>query len=133
MKTTLHLPFPPSVNSLYDGGKNTNRRFISDRYKRWQQDAGMAILGQRHRNHRHKEPVQVVYTLSPPDKRKRDVFNYEKAISDLLVKHQIIADDTLIERGVVQWSIHQHGVLVVIEDMVTDNGYATFEWSPSRI
>lgn len=124
MKTVLALPFPPSVNGLYDGGKNTSRRFISDRYKAWQDDAYYALLGQRHRSHRHKEPVQVVYTFSPPDKRRRDVFNYEKAVSDFLVKHRIIEDDSLIERGVVQWSTHTAGVTVVIEPMVTDCGYA---------
>jgi Holliday junction resolvase RusA-like endonuclease len=117
VKTTLTLPFPPSVNSLYDGGKNTNRRFISDRYKRWQEDAGYSILNQRDRRHRHVGPVQVTYTFTPPDKRRRDAFNFEKAVSDFLVKHQIIADDCLIMRGTVQWMTSQHPVLVVIQDI----------------
>ena len=117
MKTVLALPFPPSVNSLYDGGKNTPRRFTSDRYKRWQEDAYYALLGERHRTHRHKGPVRVTYTFCPPDKRHRDVFNYEKAVSDFLTKHQIISDDSQIQRGTVQWAYQQQGVLVVIEDM----------------
>lgn len=116
MKTVLALPFPPSVNSLYDGGKNTNRRFTSERYKRWQEDAYYALLGQRHRNHRHKGQVDVTYTFCRPDKRHRDCFNYEKAVSDFLVKHHIIPDDSLIERGTVQWATQPEGVLVVIQD-----------------
>src|SRR5947209_6200972 len=97
MKTLLELPFPPSVNGLYDGGKNTARRFTSEKYKRWQEDAYYAMLGQKGRHHRHKEPVQVTYSFTRPDKRPRDVFNYEKAVSDFLVKHSILADDALIE------------------------------------
>ena len=117
LKTHLTLPFPPSVNSLYDGGKNSNRRFISDQYKRWQEDAGMHLLGERDRRHRHIGPVEVTYTFARPDKRHRDVFNYEKAVSDFLVKHSILADDKLIQRGTVQWSISQHPVIVVIQDI----------------
>ena len=103
MRTLLTFPFPPSVNSLYDGGKNTKRRFTSERYARWIEDAGWHLLSQRDRNNRHTGPVEVVYTLCPPDKRRRDVFNYEKAISDLLVKHGILSDDVLIQKGTVQW------------------------------
>ena len=99
-------------------------RFTSDRYKRWQEDAYYALLGQKARTHRHKDPVQVTYIFTRPDKRQRDVFNYEKAISDFLVKHQILADDTLIECGIVQWSHGLGGVLVCIVPMVTDCGYA---------
>lgn len=124
MKTVLTLPFPPSVNSLYDGGKNTNRRFISDRYKRWQDDAYYALLGQRNRNHRHKEPVQITYSFTRPDKRARDVFNYEKAVSDFLVKHGILADDSLIECGIVQWTHGTGGVTICIVPLVTDFGNA---------
>lgn len=49
-------------------------------------------------------PVQVIYKFGRPDKRARDVFNLEKAVSDLLVAHGIIKDDTLIYRGTVEWA-----------------------------
>jgi crossover junction endodeoxyribonuclease RusA len=118
VKTLLRLPFPPSVNSLYDGGRNTKRRFISDTYRAWLEHAGYALLTQPDRKHRHAGPVQVTYTFCPPDKRNRDVFNYEKAVSDLLVKHEIIEDDSLIRRGVVQWANRPDGVTILIQDML---------------
>ena len=98
----LVLPFPPSVNSLYDGGKRAARRFTSDSYRAWQADAYEALLKQPDHSSRHALPVQGTYTFSRPDNRRRDVFNLEKAVSDFLVKHGILADDTLIERGTVQ-------------------------------
>lgn len=50
------------------------------------------------------EPVQVTYRFGKPDKRNRDLFNLEKAVSDLLVEHGILADDSLIHRGIVEWA-----------------------------
>ncbi len=129
MKTVLHLPFPPTVNGLYSTNFKTKRRFKSEAYERWEQDAYYALLGERHRLHRHKEQVQVTYTFTPPDKRHRDVFNYEKAVSDFLVKHQILADDTLIVRGIVQWMTGTHPVTIVIEDWLNDWGYASKDGS----
>jgi crossover junction endodeoxyribonuclease RusA len=116
VKTILALPFPPSVNGLYDGGRNSKRRFTSDSYRAWQADAYEALLGQPARSSRYSQPVQVTYTFGRPDKRRRDVFNLEKAVSDFLVKHGILTDDTLIERGTVQWG-SEPGVIVCIEPL----------------
>lgn len=113
MITRLWLPFPPTANNLFSGGLNTKRRFPSAAYKAWQQHAGYALLTQPDRHHRHTTPVEVVYTFCPPDKRRRDVFNLEKPVSDLLVKHGILADDSLIRKGTVQWG-DKDGVDVLI-------------------
>jgi Holliday junction resolvase RusA-like endonuclease len=120
LRTILRLPFPPSVNGLYDGGKNSVRRFTSDIYKAWQADAYEALLQQSARTSRHNHPVEVTYTFGRPDKRRRDVFNLEKAVSDFLVKHRILSDDALIERGTVQWGI-ESGVVVHIESLQASN------------
>lgn len=114
MKTVLALPFPPSVNNLFANGKRG--RFTSQKYAAWQADAFEALLKQPARFDRYSGPVHVIYTFGRPDNRRRDVFNLEKAVSDFLVKHSILADDTLIERGVVQWG-DVPGVNVVIESL----------------
>lgn len=57
----------------------------------------------------------MTYSFTPPDNRRRAVFNYEKAVSDLLVKHGIIADDSDIRRGTVEWIEGSPGVAVLIE------------------
>jgi Holliday junction resolvase RusA-like endonuclease len=120
VKTVLHLPFPPSVNSLYDGGQHTKRRFISDHYKAWLREAGLVLLTQPARLNRHVGPVEVLYTFSPPDKRRRDLFNLEKSVSDLLVKQGVIADDSLIHRGTVEWGAGS-GVRVEVTDLQPTN------------
>lgn len=114
MRTVLTLPFPPSVNSLYINGRH--RRAISKRYEDWQIKAWAALVQQPDRFHRHVAPVHVIYTFGRPDNRRRDVFNLEKAVSDLLVKHGVLADDTLIERGTVQWG-SEPGVVILIEPL----------------
>lgn len=108
----LTLPFPPSVNNLF--ANSSHGRFTTPRYAAWKSDAYVELLRQPARFARHTGPVRVTYTFGRPDKRRRDVFNLEKAVSDFLVAHGILADDTLIEHGTVQWGA-EPGVLVVIE------------------
>lgn len=50
-------------------------------------------------------PVKIIYTMYFPDKRNRDLFNYEKLISDILVKNGIIIDDNhnVISEGIVRF------------------------------
>lgn len=112
----LDWPFPPSVNSLYDGGHKTHRRFKSDTYKDWLRKLqgtvkvrGLAIF---------TNPCKAIYTLQRPDKRRRDVANYEKAVSDALVKHGVLSDDTLIEEITLKWGEAPQGVRVEIMEIV---------------
>ena len=102
------------MNNLFADGKHG--RFTSQRYAAWQADAYEALLKQPARLDRHTEPVEVTFTFGRPDNRRRDVFNLEKAVSDFLVKHRILADDALIERGTVQWG-DAIGVLIAIESL----------------
>lgn len=111
MRTRLWLPFPPSVNNLFFNA--THGRVTSKNYADWQRRAWEALVQQPDRLHRHTDPVAVTYTFDRPDKRRRDVFNGEKAVSDFLVKHGVLADDSLIHRGTVQWG-EAHGVTVEI-------------------
>lgn len=47
--------------------------------------------------------IEATYRFGRPDKRRRDVENLPKAISDLLVSQQVIGDDSMIERMVLEW------------------------------
>jgi crossover junction endodeoxyribonuclease RusA len=91
----LELPFPPSVNSC------------------WRAVRGRTILSARGREYRAKAiracrdaevvdgPVSVKIYLYPPDRRRRDVDNYAKAILDALVHARVLRDDSLIDRLVL--------------------------------
>jgi len=87
----IMLPFPPSANAMF-----TNRRGGRARtkaYDMWINDAGTQLLTQRPK--RHTGPVTVAITVGLPDKRNRDLDNLLKPLLDLLVKHQIIQDDSV--------------------------------------
>jgi Holliday junction resolvase RusA-like endonuclease len=119
----LFLPWPPTVNNLFVNNPRTRGRFPSKAYKAWQEDAGKALLKQAPLPE-FKGPVSITFTLGRPDKRRRDAFNYIKAPEDLLVKHGILEDDSLVEKGTVQWSPHVFGVRIEIEPFVAEQEVA---------
>ena len=97
---TLVLPFPPSTNGLFSGKK---RRFPSPRYKAWQIEANKALAYQSPLP-RFDGPVFVGLAFGRPDKRRRDLGNLEKAVTDQLVKNGVLEDDSLIEELRLCWS-----------------------------
>ena len=100
----LSLPFPPTVNNLYANRGARGGRYKTAAYKAWEQLAGVAIKDG------HRQGI-VIYSLAValrrPDRRARDLGNYEKALSDLLVSHGVVADDSGCERLSMQWD---HGM-----------------------
>jgi len=95
----LMLPYPPSINGLFAGKA---RRFTSRAYKSWQADADYALMQQTPLP-RFTDRVAMTLTFGRPDKRRRDLGNLEKAVSDQLVKSGILADDSLIEILMLAW------------------------------
>ena len=108
----LDLPFPPSVNGLFATNFKTKRRFSTKQYKAWESAAMLAIVQQNVGKQLGK--VKVTYEYGRPDKRRRDVENYAKAVSDILVSANIITDDSEIEEMLLKWA-DVTGVRVTIE------------------
>lgn len=96
----LHLPFPPSVNSAYANGGNKRGRHKTEQYVGWIKEASTVVKAS------HRQGLGL-YSLSiclqRPDKRQRDLGNYEKAVSDFLVMHGVVKDDQYCERLVMTW------------------------------
>lgn len=93
---TFEVEKPPSANNLYRNvpGKG---RVRSDAYKAWQHRAGWQVELARPGFISGK--VEVRYAIPwPKDKRRRDLENLAKPLSDLLVKHRLIEDDSRIVR-----------------------------------
>jgi len=80
------LPLPPSVNALYGGGSK-QRRFKSAGYKNWLERCPKL-------EPKMFKKIALRYTFYFPDKRMRDIGNYEKAVSDYLVAQNFIEDDS---------------------------------------
>jgi crossover junction endodeoxyribonuclease RusA len=111
--TTLTLPFPPTTNHLF--ATVGRRRIRSAKYRAWSELAGFQM--NRQRPTPIKGPVLLHYEFQEgQDKRKRDIGNLEKAVTDLLVEHGVIeADDGSIVREIrLCWSPEVTGVRVGI-------------------
>jgi len=119
----IMLPFPPSVNGLFAGKK---RRYKSDKYKAWLEDAKDDLTYQKYvdgfkwKNHTGK--VKITLLLKAPDKRIRDLDNLLKAVLDFLVTHQVIVgdDSRYVKELCAFWdykAMEHAGCFVIIEDL----------------
>lgn len=95
MHYELYLPFPPTVNNYYS--KTQRGVYISHKGRKFRamvQDAIMEQMPDVHINDR----MLVEIVLFPPDKRKRDVDNYNKSVLDALTHAGLWEDDSLIDQ-----------------------------------
>lgn len=107
----LELPFPPSVNSAYANGGNKRGRHKTLQYADWIKLASTAVK-QSHRQ--GVGPYSLQIALERPDRRARDLGNYEKCLSDFLVMHGIVKDDSYCRRLTMYWAENLPAPCVVI-------------------
>ena len=111
----LTIPRPPSVNALYKNvpGKG---RVKTKEYRQWIKEAGWILKAQGF------TPMTGWVAMSvrvvKPDRRKRDLMNIEKALSDLLVSTGVIEDDRLITVAKFAWtSADLEGVSITLKEV----------------
>ena len=93
------LPNPPSVNHLFQNVRNIGRVPTKD-YITWKKEAGLCIMAAR----ASQPKIPGGYELQIiSGHRKCDLGNIEKAVSDLLVEMQVVVDDRLAQRIVLEW------------------------------
>lgn len=97
----IDLPFPPSVNAAYANSTRGKGRHKSKAYLQWEK---LAAIGIRDSHRLGYGPYSLAICLRKPDRRRRDLGNYEKVVSDLLVAHGVVKDDSMCERITLQWS-----------------------------
>lgn len=96
----ISIPFPPSVNKLW---RNVNGKTLkSQLYRSWIADAGWVVNAQKPK--RVDGPYYLTITANRPDRRRRDLGNLEKSVSDLLVYLGVVQDDSFAKRIVLEWS-----------------------------
>lgn len=107
----LHLPFPPSLNNLFDNVPRLGRVSTSE-YKAWKKAAEVELLMQLPRI--ATGPVEIEMTFQEKPGR-RDIDNLPKAVLDLLVAQGVIGGDhnKIVRRLIAQWG-DVAGVEVVI-------------------
>ncbi|YCH28986.1 RusA family crossover junction endodeoxyribonuclease [Erwinia sp. D4-22] len=98
----LTLPFPPSVNGYW---RATNKGMkISASGRCFRANAIAAVYEQlRCRPKPLTHPLEVSVVLYPPDRRKRDLDNFQKALFDSLTHAGVWKDDSQIMRFSVEW------------------------------
>lgn len=111
MSTTVNLPFPPALNNLYANVPGRGR-VKAERYVKWANAAGWDLKAARPEP--VSGPVSVSILLGRPDKRKRDLDGLAKAPLDLLVKHGVISDDSMVQSLTLTWA-KVSGCVVTVE------------------
>ncbi len=111
---TFHLPRPPSTNTLYRNVTHDERvrawrlgnklpgRLKTERYRTWLNAAGWHVKAARLVP--LKGNIKIDILVARKDKRRRDLDNLVKPTQDLLVKHAIIEDDSLIDELHIAWT-----------------------------
>jgi len=109
----LTLPFPPSVNTYWrapNKGPLAGRHLISAKGREYQSKAAVSVISQLRRIPKpilHHVSVEVI--LCPPDRRKRDLDNYLKALFDSMTNANVWGDDSQIKHMEVSWGEVQPG------------------------
>jgi crossover junction endodeoxyribonuclease RusA len=107
----LWLPTPPSTNALFIACGR--RRVVSPAYRKWRNEAVGAIWAANHVD--VTGPVELVFSVS--ENVRRDLDNYGKAISDILVSERVIEGDgcKIVRKITLEWSHDlEDGVRVTI-------------------
>ena len=99
MIVELDLPYPPSANRLWRTSRGRTHK--STEYSNWLIEAGMRVNVQR--PGMILGPYKISIQAVRPDKRRRDLGNLEKPISDLLQTAGVIEDDSKAEKISLEW------------------------------
>lgn len=108
------LPVPPTANNLFPTGRS-GKRFISSKYRDWKAEAEKALASQSAPKPGMAGRLYAEYRYSFPDKRRRDIANFEKAVTDFLKEYGVFEDDSQIdELKLVRDPLGSNGVFVTI-------------------
>lgn len=96
----IELPFPPSQNRIWVGGRGRKkagpwRIYRNPSYVEWLKQADLQWLSQKPRGpfKTIDGPFKVHLKLSRPDRRVRDIDNYHKVVMDWAQRAGIIKND----------------------------------------
>ncbi len=109
----LRLSYPPSANHIWRrAGKLIHR---SQGYQNWLRTAGWQAKAQLAKQQCVEGPYKLSILAVRPDRRRRDLDNLLKAISDLLKSIGAISDDHMAEAINMRWITTGEGVTVRVD------------------
>lgn len=87
----MRLPYPPTINHVY-GNTDGGGRYMKPEGKAYAERIAWTVKSLC-RTTKLFGPLAVAYILHPPDKRKRDIANCEKVLTDAIQASGLFADD----------------------------------------
>lgn len=111
----ITLPFPPSVNRLWRAKKGGGV-YRSAEYVNWAKAAAWEIASQV-KAKSIQGPYKLTMEAVAPDKRRRDLDNLFKAVSDSLVAAQVVESDHLCREIHARWVDTGPPIKIIIEGM----------------
>ena len=84
---------PPPLSACFTDPAGRKGRVKTKRYRDWERLCAPRLRAVKETM---VGDIAVQYRFARTDRRKRDLGNLEKAMSDILVKHEIIEDDSKI-------------------------------------
>lgn len=97
---TLTLPFPTTANNVHSVARG--RKVLSARGRRYKQTVATAVLVAGLPKAPPGARLKVTLDVYPPDRRKRDIANCEKAVVDSCVAAGVLEDDCLIDELLIR-------------------------------
>jgi crossover junction endodeoxyribonuclease RusA len=97
----LALSYPPTSN--HNTMVAHGRRIASPKYRAWRQLAEREARGAAD-GRTIDSAYEIFYVAQRPDRRRRDVENLPKSISDALQAAGVIADDANCQRSTIEWA-----------------------------
>jgi len=89
----LDLPWPSSTNHSHNYG--SGRKFLSKSTKIFREKVQKIVIDAK--CGKIEGRLAVFYAFYPPDKRRRDIGNYEKQATDALMEAGLFDDDEQID------------------------------------
>lgn len=99
----FELPWPPSSNRLWRFVPGQRTPLKSAEYRKWLIEAGRRVGPVA----TIQGPYRLLLEAARPDKRRRDLGNLEKPVSDLLQSCGVVADDCNAQEITLRWASGQ--------------------------
>ena len=95
----FYTPFPPTVNSYYSHTKRGV--YISAKGRAFRATLAESLCKQIIVDSPIVHRIILTVVLYPPDRRKRDLDNYMKALLDAITHYELWEDDSLIDQLII--------------------------------